>query len=154
MLKALEAARVGNGGTVLLSGEPGIGKTRLAREVLARAAQAGARTCVGRCFEQHTAVPFFPFIEAFTLPLGGAPLLPDVEALERWPELAHLLPETAAEPSMRPISETQLQIFRAVTALLRACAEVRPLILLLDDLHWADVTRCFCTWAGISQVHA
>jgi predicted ATPase len=73
ILKALEGVSAGHGRIVQLSGEPGIGKTRLGREVLARAARSGARTSVGRSFEQHTAVPFFPFTEALTLPLVGPP---------------------------------------------------------------------------------
>ena len=140
MLNALETICAGHGRIVLLSGEPGIGKTRLGREVLARAAMSGARTSVGRSFEQYTAVPFFPFTEALTLPLVGRPLLPEPRALERWPGLTRLLPEAGADQDVQGGHETQLRVFRAVTAFLREVAEASPLVLLLDDLHWADTT--------------
>ena len=140
MLKALDAVSAGNGRIVLLWGEPGIGKTRLGREVLARAARLGARVGAGRSFEQHIAVPFFPFTEVLTLPPVGPPLLPEPWALERWPELARLLPDAGADQHLHGGHETQLRVFRAVTAFLRDIAEVSPLVLLLDDLHWADAT--------------
>ncbi len=140
ILRALEAVSAGHGRIVLLSGEPGIGKTRLGREVLSRATRMGARTCVGRSFEQHTAMPFFLFTEALTLPLMGPPLLPEPQALERWPELARLLPEAGADQHVQGAQDTQLRVFRAVTAFLRDIAEGTPLVLLLDDLHWTDAT--------------
>jgi DNA-binding CsgD family transcriptional regulator len=140
ILKAFEAVSTGHGRIVLLSGDPGIGKTRLGREVLARTARLGARTSVGRSFEQHTAMPFFPFTEALTLPLVGPALLPDPSALARWPELARLLPEADADQHTQVGYETQLRVFRAVTAFLREVAEVGPLVVLFDDLHWADST--------------
>ena len=138
MLRALEPLSAGYGRVVLLSGEPGIGKTRLGRELVGHAARLGARTRVGRCFEQHTAVPFFPFTEALTLPWEGPALLPEAGPLERWPELTCLLP--AADQNLTGGQENQLRVFRAVTAYLREVAEVSPLVLLLDDLHWADAT--------------
>src|SRR5215831_7182963 len=140
VLEVFEAVESGHGRVVMLSGEPGIGKTRLGREVLARASTSKARTSVGRSFEQHSAVPFFPFTEALTLSPVGSPLLPEPAALERWPELAHLVPEIDTSQQRPGGDEVQLRIFRAVTAFLRQQAEVSPLVFLLDDLHWADTT--------------
>jgi predicted ATPase len=140
ILKTLEAVTAGHGRLVLLSGEPGIGKTRSCPEVLGRAGEVGARACIGRSFEQHTAVPFFPFTEALTLPPVGEPLLPQAGALERWPQLARLLPDSGADQQKDAGHETQLQVFRAATAFLRAVADASPLVLLLDDLHRADAT--------------
>ena len=59
-------------------------------------------------------------MEALTLPLSGPPLLPEAGALERWPELARLLPDSGGEQRIRAGHETQLQVFRAGTAFLRA----------------------------------
>src|SRR2546429_5583649 len=84
ILTALDAVESGHGRTLLVFGEPGIGKTRLASEVLARARERSAQVGVGRAFEQHTAVPYFPFTEAITFTMLGAPLLPQAEVLERW----------------------------------------------------------------------
>src|SRR5205085_7616579 len=75
-----------------------------------------------------------------TLPLVGPPLLPEPRALERWPELARLLPDASADQHVQGGQETQVRVFRAVTAFLREVAEGSPLVLLLDDLHWADAT--------------
>ena len=133
ILETLEAVSMtGVGRMVLVSGEPGVGKTRLGHEVLQRAGTMDVRACLGRSFEQHTSVPFFPFSEALTLPLAGTPLLPEAEAMQRWPELALLLPESTDEQLRQDSGENQLQVFRAVTAFLRAASEQSPLVLLLN----------------------
>src|SRR5438445_377811 len=59
----LSSVSAGRGRVVLLSGEPGVGKTRLASQALTHAATLGIRSFIGRCFEQQTALPFFPFTE-------------------------------------------------------------------------------------------
>jgi predicted ATPase len=141
VLSVLRAVASGPGRLVLLRGEPGIGKTRLAREVLQRARAAGHIALAGRCFEQQTAVPFFPFMELLEAALDHAPSSLKAEAPRRWPELAYLLPEfVAATPKKLDGAEAQLRVFRAATGFLRALAEASPSVLLLDDLHWADST--------------
>jgi DNA-binding CsgD family transcriptional regulator/tetratricopeptide (TPR) repeat protein len=140
ILTALDTVGSGHGCTVFLFGEPGVGKTRLAREVLARAREQGAQVYMGRAFEQHTAVPFFPISEALTFKMTGTPLPALVDMLERWPELARLLPATGTERPKWESQDTQLRVFRAATGFFHALAEVSPLVLLLDDLHWADTT--------------
>jgi DNA-binding CsgD family transcriptional regulator len=124
---------------VVLAGEPGVGKTRLARESLARADARGAQVFAGRCFEQHTAVPYFPFTEPFADAL--AQISPDLQAelSSRWPELGHILPELGTTSRMDG-QATQPQVFRAAAAFLHALAGVKPLVLMLDDLQWADST--------------
>src|SRR5207249_2937745 len=95
---------------------------------------------VGRCFEQHTLVPFFPFTEALTAALAGAPLALQAEAPERWPELVHLVPELGGAVLKPDGQDTQLRVFRAATAFLHNLTETDSLVLLLEDLHWADTT--------------
>lgn len=142
----LDAIMEDAGRLVLLSGEPGVGKTRLAHEGVAKARKKGMLAVVGRCFEQYSSVPFFPFTEALGEALVGAPLDLQAEAFERWPELVHLIPHysgnTVAALSERHVDgqETQLRVFRAAAGLLHTLAEATPLVLLIDDLHWADTT--------------
>jgi len=138
----LEQIAGGQGRLVLLDGEPGVGKTRLAQEVLVQAQERGGQVLVGRCFEQYLSVPFFPFTEALTCALAGVPRAQQVETTQRWPELVHLVPEfnAGAAPPRLEGQDTQLRVFRAATSFLHTLAEATPLVLLLDDLHWADTT--------------
>jgi len=113
VLTALTAAESGRGQVVLLVGEPGVGKTRLAQEVMVRAEERGFRVAISRCYEQHASVPFLPFAEVLSDTLAGARLVLDDEAARQ-------------------------RVLRAVTGLLQACATETPLAILVDDLHWAD----------------
>jgi predicted ATPase len=140
ILAALETRASGGGQFVLVSGEPGVGKSRLAQEVLVGARERGDQVLVGRCFDQHRSVPFFPFVEAFEAALLQAPAPLQNEARRRWPELAHLLPDSGSTPLNLEGQDAQLRIFRAATSFLCMLAEVNPLVLLIDDLHWADST--------------
>jgi DNA-binding NarL/FixJ family response regulator len=141
VLAACKAAATGSGRLVLLTGEPGIGKTRVASEVLARAQALGSLALVGRCFEQYTAVPFFPFTELLGAALNLAPVELKTEAPLHWPELVYLIPDfIPASPRQLEGSEAQLRLFRTTLSFLRALADIRPLVLLLEDLHWADAT--------------
>jgi DNA-binding CsgD family transcriptional regulator/tetratricopeptide (TPR) repeat protein len=121
---------------MLLSGEPGVGKTRLANEVLARAVKAGFETLVGHCLEHYQSVPFFGFTEALTdRPAVARSILEGTLSTDR-PDVSFLLPGQA---TALPIEgHSSLTMFRAVTAALRGLAANRPLVLFLEDLHWAD----------------
>jgi DNA-binding NarL/FixJ family response regulator len=141
LVSALTAVAKGTGRLVLLTGEPGIGKTRLAREVLGQAQALGNVVLVGRCFEQYMDVPFFPFSELLDGALNAAPSALRIEAPRRWPELVYLIPDfPSASPGRLEGPEAQLRLFRAATSFLQALTEVNLLVVLLDDLHWADAT--------------
>ncbi len=141
-----QEARAGRQGVVVLAGEPGIGKTRLAAEFCCRAYAEGAVVLLGRCHEDSLA-PYQPVVEALRHYVSETPL--DQLRLQigahRAP-LATLLPELgdsgaqSASPSAPAPEREQFVLFDAVASLLRAAAEERPLILALDDLHWADAT--------------
>ncbi len=139
-LGALEAVAGGTGRLVLLAGEPGIGKTRLAQEASVYAREKGFRVAAGRCYEAQGGVPFYPFLEALSRLYEAAP--PEVRAgvPERWPYLVRLFPDhfpaRDAPPSESP-EESQL-LLRAVAGFVREVAASGPVALLLDDLHWAD----------------
>jgi DNA-binding SARP family transcriptional activator/tetratricopeptide (TPR) repeat protein len=129
---------------LLLSGEAGIGKSRLLAEQARRVHQTGAIVLAGRAPEE-TVVPFQPFLEAIGHYAhdAGEPALR--AALSGWgPELARLvpeigrrLPEFESAPAGDPETD-RYRLFEAVVTLLGAIAASEPLLLVLDDLHWAD----------------
>ena len=93
ILSILEVVTRGRSQLVLLQGEAGIGKTRLAHEVFLRARNMGIRSYLGRCFDEYTAVPFLPFAELFAAILVGSPAELRTQVAARWPELGHIVPE-------------------------------------------------------------
>jgi tetratricopeptide (TPR) repeat protein/transcriptional regulator with XRE-family HTH domain len=138
VLAALDAVAGGQRRLVLLTGEPGVGKTRLAQEVMLEAQVRGVRVLTGRCYEQQDSLPFFPFIEALTGALTLASPTLRQEAPRRFPYLGLLLPDLIASPPAREGEDLRLRILRAVEGFLAALATEAPVALLLDDLHWAD----------------
>jgi DNA-binding CsgD family transcriptional regulator len=135
LLVALEGASRGTGNLRLLSGEPGVGKTRLANEVLASAARAGFETLVGQCLEHYQSIPFFGFTEALTGKLPTVQPFVEGKLSTDVPDLS-FLPSQGAVPPFE--GHSSLSMFRAITTVLRGLAADRPLALLLEDLHWAD----------------
>jgi len=137
---------IGTGRLVLLCGEAGIGKTRIAEE-LAQEADAGA-TAVhwGRCWEGEGAPAFWPWTQIIRAHLRTA----DPGALRKHRDdpvarLATLAPEIddRATPTHVPPTDptrARFQLFDAVTSFLRTAASTHPLVLVLEDLHWADVS--------------
>jgi tetratricopeptide (TPR) repeat protein len=136
----MRQAAAGRGGTVLLAGDAGIGKTRLVTELGARARAAGAQPLVGRCIDLvGVEVPYLPVAEALR------PLLAreDVRGLlGSAHELRWLLPGTVLgeEPARQRdgAARSQLGLLEELLALLGTVAATTPLVLVLEDLHWAD----------------
>jgi ATP/maltotriose-dependent transcriptional regulator MalT len=120
---ALSAAAAGRGSSILISGDAGIGKTRLVSEVAARARAAGGAVLVGRCIDLvGAALPYMPIVESLR-PLLDAPAERDV----RW------RPGTTEGEK-----GSQLRFFEEVLAALERAAAKAPIVLVLEDLHWAD----------------
>jgi DNA-binding SARP family transcriptional activator len=124
---------------VVLRGEPGIGKTRLASELAHAAHEDGALVLYGHCDEDVT-IPYQPFVDAlrpYALALGRDGL--DRQLGARAPELGRLWPAlaSAAAPVHSDPEWAQAALFDAVRALLEAAARGRRVLLVLDDLHWA-----------------
>jgi class 3 adenylate cyclase/tetratricopeptide (TPR) repeat protein len=144
IMAALENVTRGTGSLVLLSGEPGIGKTRLAQEVTVKAQHWHFLVATGRCYEQEQSVPYYPFAEALAAVYNACSPELRIDVPRRWPYLSRLLPDLLGTSSFQASSssaveeEDQVRLFRSVTQLLVAVAEERPVALLLDDLHWAD----------------
>ena len=141
---ALEQAMNGHGRLVLLVGEPGIGKTRTAEELARRAAGAAA-VHTGRCYEGEGAPAFWPWVQVLRSCLDDADparILADLgetarAALQLVPELADQLPGATSTANDSP-EQTRFRLFEGVTTFLKASARIQPLVLVLDDLHWAD----------------
>jgi tetratricopeptide (TPR) repeat protein len=139
-------AQDGSGHALLISGEPGAGKTRLARELLIQAALDGGLVLSGACYEYEAATPYLPFAEAFRRFVRDEP---DDGKLGRVlggaaPRLAKLAPEIATRlgpfPERPPLAahEERLLFFDAVAEVLRGAARTRAVLFYVDDLHWAD----------------
>jgi class 3 adenylate cyclase len=142
---ALECAEAGEGAVVFVTGEPGIGKTRLVAEFVALARQRGARVLAGRCFEGEGARPYAPFAEALDSYVGDADraeLLADLGPYGS--QLGVLAPRLRARLSELPElprlggDEERTRLFYAISEFLQATAKRAPVVLALDDLHWAD----------------
>jgi class 3 adenylate cyclase/tetratricopeptide (TPR) repeat protein len=140
----LAAARRGDRQIALVAGEPGIGKTRLAAELARDAHAAGAIVLDGRC-DEDLGAPFQPWIQALA---HFASLAPDdelralvaeeaIHALPLVPELRRRLPDLAV-PADGELEGERWRLFEAVDALLAGASRGSPLVILLDDLHWAD----------------
>ncbi len=139
ILSRLHGLAQGSGCCVFVCGEAGIGKTRLTREVLARAGAAHIRAYVGRCFEQYTRVPFFSISQVLDAVFAEVSADVQAAAYSRWPELAHVLANSGDFRALQAV-ETQLQVFRAVVEFIRSQSAATSLVLVVEDLHWADDT--------------
>jgi len=136
----------GNRRIVLVCGEPGIGKTRLAAEFVRRACADGAIALYGRCDEEGLLAQQ-PFVEALrhyvTLcprhELAAQIQLVSGELRRIVPELAHRIPDLP-EPLAGDPEGARSRLFEAVCSLLCQAAQRRPVVLVLDDMHWADTS--------------
>jgi DNA-binding CsgD family transcriptional regulator len=132
----LDDAAAGHAVTALVGGDAGVGKSRLVAEVMAVAGHRGFTVLCGQCAEIGDSVPYLPFADAFRT----AP--PDIEqAVKARPVLARLLPD-GGEPAhgTDPSGMARQQMFGAVLGALAELAAASPLLLVLEDLHWADAT--------------
>jgi DNA-binding NarL/FixJ family response regulator len=132
----LEDAVAGRAVTGLVSGDAGIGKSRLVAEAMEIAERDGFTVLCGQCAEIGDSVPYLPFADAFRL----AP--PRIEkAIKARPVLSRLLPDgdgQAQEADWAGL--TRQQMFGAVLSLLSELAAGTPVLLVIEDLHWADAT--------------
>ena len=148
LLSALESAKNGAGGIVILTGEPGMGKTRCAEELARHAGESdGVSVVYGHCLESLSTPPYWPWYECLNEcirtwtdddvgeKLGRhasvvAELLPDLrEKFDDLPKPALIIGSDAA----------QCRLFDVICEFIRDLANSTPLILVLEDLHWADV---------------
>ena len=139
--RVLDGLDSGCPGAIELTGEPGIGKTRLLRELAARAGARGYLVLSGAASEFEHDLPFSVFVDALDEYVAG--LEPDrlaVLDVSVQAELAHVFPSLSALAGGQQVSpqHERYRSHRAVRALLEHLAQTLPLILVLDDFHWAD----------------
>jgi len=140
-----DQAQQARGHLVLLSGEPGVGKTRLAQDLIEHAQQGGAIVLRGGCYEYEATTPYLPFVEAFRewvhwqsvdrlrSALGAtapeiAKFAPEIEA-----KLGALAPNAPLSPG-----EERLRLFDNAARFLQSLAAERGLLIFIDDVHWVD----------------
>jgi DNA-binding SARP family transcriptional activator len=147
LIGGLDDALAGRGRLFLLVGEPGIGKSRLAEELIVNARARGAWILVGRCWEGGGAPAYWPWVQSLRayvrecdaaslraqLAAGAADLAQIVPELrERFPDLPHpLSPESEG---------ARFRLFDSTVEFLRNASAQRPIVLVLDDLHAADAS--------------
>ncbi len=144
--QALQRAAEGQPGIALLAGEPGIGKTRTAQQLIAHAEQQGVLALWGRCPEEAGAPPYWPWVqlmrrwialhdeaEVARVFAAASPLA----SLD--PQFARHLPQPAADLSGSDPAQARFRLFDAVAGFWQRAALHQPLLLVFDDLHRADV---------------
>jgi DNA-binding winged helix-turn-helix (wHTH) protein/tetratricopeptide (TPR) repeat protein len=142
---ALEQVLAGNGRIHVLTGWPGVGKTRLAQEVCTRAQVRGARVCEARCFDAEGSPPLWPWQQIARELIGRQPperlsaLVGDgaVELVKLIPELHEGVPGLSQTPQ-HELGHARVRMFDALCAMLQTASREQPLVLLIDDLQWAD----------------
>ncbi|HLF80576.1 MAG TPA: protein kinase, partial [Anaerolineales bacterium] len=136
-------ARAGEAKTLLIRGQPGVGKSRLLRELLTHAELTGGRALGAACYQEGSA-PYAGFRQILreifrdggdSVPAPPPAVLPDLVAL--LPELGSRFPNVSPYPLQDPHAD-QARLFESVTIVLGELTRQVPLLLYLDDAHWAD----------------
>ena len=142
--RLLDRTLAGHGDVALIGGEPGIGKTRLARELLREARQRGCLCLTGHCDEMSGAPPFAPFIETMEEAVRIGPqavrtalgdVAPEIATIV--PSLRRAFPDIPPSPELPPDQQRRL-VFSAYVDYVRRATQTSPTLVLFDDLHWAD----------------
>jgi len=148
LLRVLARAQEGHPAVALVAGDAGVGKTRLLTELAAHAEAQGVRVLVGGCMEVgDLGLPYVPFVDAFRdlgARAGEAELAAELAATA--PGLGLLLPRAGLAPAPPPLAQPQppgegfdrVRLFDGVLSLLVGLADQAPLLLVIEDLHWAD----------------
>ena len=140
----LSGAQAGSGRLAVIVGDPGIGKTRLTSELARAAHEDGAAVLLGRCHEELL-VSYQPFVEAFGWYVAA--VSPEVlldqlgtdggELTRLVPELARRLPDLS-DPVSSDSEGQRFRLFEAASSLVADVSRSWPVVMLLEDLHWAD----------------
>ena len=152
LLQFMEQAKSGHGQTVLISGEAGIGKSRLVAETIRYARSSDSQTASsaalileGRCFEPDRALPYAPFLDvlrsflAMRSPDEVARVLGPTtsELVKLLPEFSAFLPELAPDSILDPEQEKH-RLFQALLHFFIHLSRLQPLLVIIEDIHWSD----------------
>src|SRR5712692_3867621 len=147
LFRCIEHTQSGSGQTVALSGEAGIGKSRLMAETRERATQAGMLVLQGNCFEPDHALPYAPLLdmlraycnthdsEEAVRSLG--PTAPELVKL--LPDLTSIVPDLTPTPVLEPEQEKRC-LFQTLIQLFSRLVTQQALLIIIEDLHWSDDT--------------
>ena len=142
---SLESALSGRGRLAMIEGEAGIGKTRLIEELCTYGLLRGVRVLSGRCYEGDGAPPFWPWVQPirqYIQESNAADLEEDIgpgaaDIAQIVPEIHELIADLQKLPPLEP-EQARFRLFDSVTTFLKNASRRKPLVLVLDDLHWAD----------------
>lgn len=148
LAKALASARQGRGRVVLLAGSGGMGKSRLAQQMATQAELEGVPVLWGRCLEEPGAPPYWPWRQLIRSYLRGSGDADPARTLGAdMADIAGIVPELAAQFGVPPRNaeagdnaQSRFRLFDAVTGFWRRAAQRVPLLLIFEDLHFADAT--------------
>ena len=141
----LDRARAAHGSTLLVSGEAGIGKSRLARAVIERARALGFVTLQGACFEADRAHPYAPLLDlvrvlaATTSPALAAHYFEPARAelVTLFPELQFIFPDESPRETLGP-EEDRRRLFHSFAQAVHTLGSVQPVLVVVEDVHWSD----------------
>ncbi len=142
----IDRARTGQGSVVMLWDGPGVGKTRLAMEMAEYASGVGFRCSVGHCYERDEPFPYLPIVEIIENNIARAASLNDyrrrmgdtlAELAQIAPSLRRVFPDLP-RPLELPPAQQRGYLLQSVSEALANAARLRPQLLVLEDLHWAD----------------
>ena len=143
---ALDEALAGRGQIVMLAGEPGIGKTRTSQEIASIAERRGAQVLWGRCYEGQGAPPYWPWIQIIRSYVTER----DAQTVRREmgktasviaeivPDVRERLPNIGPASPMDDYESARFRLFDSISTFLKIASRARPIVLILEDLHWAD----------------
>jgi DNA-binding CsgD family transcriptional regulator len=141
--QGIDRAKAGQGQAVLIAGEAGVGKSRLAAEAKTYAAESGFVILEGTCFPQDSACPYAPLLDLLRaqFTVGALP----TAVVDRFAlELAPLLPDLVSLPAEPPLAlaldpaQQQRQLFTALVSCLTPATTSQPVLVIVEDLHWSD----------------
>ena len=143
LLRALDRAAAGHANAVVVSGDAGVGKTRLVAELAAVARERGCTVLLGQCAELGESMPYLPLADALWTATRDQRRPRELRdrlhaALDARPVLRRLLPDGEAASGGESTKLAQQQLFGATLGLLGELADDHPVLLVLEDLHWSD----------------